>query len=154
FSKANNDAVRIAETEYVLFINNDVEVIDSNWLKILVHELKTSKDLGAVGPILLYSDYTIQSAGLDITNQGDTVKTPVHERKEYGHTRNVDGLTGACMLVRRSVHNAIGGFDERFFYGQEDIDYCLKMRELGYKLRLLAHCEVIHHESRTRRFNA
>lgn len=154
FSKANNDAAQQTQSEYLLFINNDVEIIDPNWLKILMRELKAKPDIASVGPILLYPDYTIQSAGIDIEIDGDSIKVPAKERKDYRHARDVDALTGGCMLVRRSAHNVIGGFDERFFYGQEDIDYCLKLREAGQRLRLISHCEVIHHESHTRRFTS
>lgn len=154
FSKANNDAVLKCTDEYLLFINNDIEIIDADWLAVLVSEMKSNQELGAVGPVLLYPDYKIQSAGIKIEVDDDTVKVPAKEQKVYRHASLVDGITGGCMLVRRSVHEAIGGFDERFFYGQEDIDYCLKIKELGYKIKLLTSCEAIHHESYTRKFTS
>lgn len=154
FSKANNDAAKEYPTDFYLFINNDIEIIERDWLSVLVREMKADSRTAAVGPVLLYPDYTIQSAGIKIEFDGDTVKVPATEQKVYRHSGFVDGITGGCMLVRSSVHEAIGGFDERFFYGQEDIDYCLKIRELGHRIKLLAASEVIHHESYTRTFTS
>ncbi|MFL9825891.1 glycosyltransferase [Rhodoplanes sp. SY1] len=153
FSRANNDAAKTCDSTFFLFINNDVEIIDKNWLLILVSSLENDSLIGAAGPILLYGDYTVQSAGIEVTAIGDTVQAPAKENKKYTHSYFADAITGACLLVRADLHRAVGGFDERFFYGQEDIDYCLKLRELGFKLKVIVDCEVIHHESKTRAFN-
>ena len=154
FSRANNEAVRRFPSDYILFINNDIEIIERDWLTSLVREMKSNPKIGAVGPVLLFPDYTIQSAGIKIEFLKDTIKVPAVEQRVYRHSGLVDGITGGCMLVRKSVHDAIGGFDERFFYGQEDIDYCLKIREAGYNIKLLVSSEAIHHESHTRAFSS
>lgn len=153
FSQANNEAVNSANEEYLLFINNDIEIIDPLWLDKLVSEARRHKDAAAFGPIMLYPDYEIQSAGIEITFDDKGLVVPSKEVRTYRHPRYVDGISGGCALVRRSAHERIGGFDERFFYGQEDIDYCIRLREAGYKIRLCSQIEVLHHESYTRKFS-
>lgn len=156
FSQANNEAFRSCDpsVDLFLFINNDIEVIDPQWLKKLVREIQGDKSLGAVAPIMLFPNYTIQSAGLNFQADGETIKAPSEEQRTYRHTKFVDGVSGGCMLVRRQAHEKIGGFDPRYFYGQEDVDYCLKLRESGSRIKLVAGAEVVHHESYTRKFTA
>ena len=154
FSKANNDAVKSSGSEFVLFLNNDTVVADKHWLHRLINEMVNDISIGAVGPILLYDDFSVQSAGIDMHIKNGTVEVPAREWKKYRHSRFVDAISGACLLTRKKLHEKIGGFDERFFYGQEDIDYCLKIRELGFKVRLISSCEVMHLESSTRKFTS
>lgn len=153
FSAANNLAACNDQAKYICFVNNDIEVIDGLWLDRLISVMEADPDVGATGPILLYPDYEVQSAGIDIHHQKNKIKIPATEIKHFRQSRTVDALTGACVLVRRDVHELIGGFDERFWYGQEDIDYCLRLKEAGFDLRLVSEAEVIHHESKTRSFN-
>lgn len=154
FSAANNKAVKESRSKYILLINNDVEVIDENWLNILVDELSSDKKVAAVGPILLYPNYTIQSASINININNDKMLELATENKKYRHSGYVESITGGCLLIERAFYNKIGGLDERFFYGQEDIDFCLKILRERMKIKLVANCELIHHESYTRTFNS
>ena len=153
FSKANNLAFKNSNSEFVLFLNNDIEIIDSNWLHGLISIMNKDVKIGAIGPMLLYPNYSIQSAGINIEIENNTIKVPATEYKNYRHSQIVDAITGACLLSKREILNKVNCFDEIFIFGQEDIDLCLKIKELNYNIYFTSEYEVIHHESYTRKFN-
>ncbi len=152
FSRGNNTGVRASDAEFVVLINNDVEIIDDNWLNILVSEIKSEPKIGAVGPIMLYPNYTVQSASVKINTEGDSLHSST-EQKTYRHSGFVDAVSAACMLIPREFYWSLDGLDEQFVYGQEDIDLCIKIRQAGKAIKFVAHCEVLHNESHTRTFN-
>jgi len=154
FAAACNQGARAANSERVLFLNNDTEV-DPGWLEPLLTTL-AHPEVAAVGAKLLYPDRTIQHAGVVITNDPTNPKgflashwlagVPsdhplVNERREF------QAVTAACMLVERRCFFEAGEFDTSFWNGFEDIDLCLKLREVGLKVMYEPNSVVIHHES-------
>ncbi|OGW37110.1 MAG: hypothetical protein A2Y97_02380 [Nitrospirae bacterium RBG_13_39_12] len=156
FSKINNYAVSKINSEYVLFLNNDTEVITEEWLELMLG-FAQRKETGAVGAKLLYPDGTIQTAGLILDEKGNVW------RSNHRYPRNILGYAGrilsiqdvsavaaACMMVRTDVFYQVGGFDPQFVIAHGDIDFCLKLREENYLIVYEPHVELYHHESLTR----
>jgi O-antigen biosynthesis protein len=151
FAKACNQGAKIAKGEYLLFLNNDTVVTDK-WLDVLVGELDENKNIGIVGPKLLYPDGTVQHAGVVF----DKEKWPHHiYKRESGDAlyvnkkRQFQCLTAACFLVRREIFEKVGGFDEAYLNGLEDLDFCLKVCALGLGILYCPESVVYHHESVT-----
>ncbi|RME20719.1 MAG: glycosyltransferase family 2 protein, partial [Deltaproteobacteria bacterium] len=133
------------------FLNNDTEVRQKEWLEKLVEQLLLRPGCAAVGPRLVYPDGRVQSAGIEMEfTDGGRSFYQAREIREPLASRYVEGLTAACMLVRKDVFDLVGGFDERFWYGQEDVDFCLRLRARGFHLYHCSEVEVIHHEMATR----
>jgi len=153
YSKANNRAIMNCTSDYVLLINNDIEVIQPKWLDMLCYYLDNDQMTAAAGPILLYPDYTIQSASILLECELGQLRG-AKENRSYFHTHEVNACTAACLLVRTSLYKQLDGLDEKFIYGQEDIDFCLRIREKSYKIMLVSESEVLHHESATRRYSS
>jgi GT2 family glycosyltransferase len=151
FAKACNQGAKAAKGEYLLFLNNDT-VVTGKWLDVLVQELGTNKNIGIVGPKLLYPDGTIQQAGIVF----DDKKWPHHiYKKEDGDALYVNKkrpfqcLTAACFLVRKNIFEKVGGFDEAYINGMEDLDFCFKVLGLGLEIMYCPESVVYHHESIT-----
>lgn len=157
FAAINNAAVAQARGEIVVLLNNDVEVIDPAWLRELVgHALRP--DVGAVGPKLLYPDGTLQHAGI-LFGPGiaATHVLRLAGRTEPGHdgqiavARSMLAVTGACLAIRRGVFNEVGGLNETHFaVAFNDLDLCLRLGELGYRVVFTPFAELFHLESQTR----
>lgn len=137
FAAACNSGERVARGEYVIFLNNDTEA-QSDWLKALVRVADESRDVAIVGSRLLYADDTVQHAGLAISRR---FLLPCHlwkgvhrDEPRVARRRELRAVTGACMLVRRSVFAALGGFDEGYRNGFEDADLCLRAIESGHRV--------------------
>ncbi len=151
FAKACNQGAKVAKGEYLLFLNNDT-VVTEKWLDVLVRELDTNKNIGIVGPKLLYPDGTIQEAGIVFDNK----KWPHHIYKKEGgdalyvnKKRQFQCLTAACFLVRKNIFEKVGGFDEDYVNGLEDLDFCFKVSGLGLEIMYCPESVVYHHESIT-----
>jgi len=156
FSKLNNFAVSKANGSSVLFLNNDIEVTHEDWLCEMVSHIQRS-EVGAVGAKLLYSDNTIQHAGL-VVNQ----ECALHINKglmdlEIGyfhranHTQNISACTAACLLVDKSLFLQVGGFDsDHFAIAYNDVDLCLKIRQAGYLITYTPFAKLYHYESQSR----
>lgn len=158
FSALVNYGVEESEGDVVVLLNNDTEVTDGNWLDVL-GGLACREDVGAVGPTLYYPDGTYQHAGLALTGVGVT-QLFQHAAKDawYAHymnfqdmTRNVIAVTGACMAVRKSVYEQVGGFDEGLAVAFNDVDFCLRLIEAGYVNVYTADTSLIHVESLSRK---
>jgi GT2 family glycosyltransferase len=156
FSAINNFAVRATDGPHLLFLNNDTEVIAPEWLSAML-EYSQRNDVGGVGARLYYPDETIQHAGLIIGIGG--VAGHAHrlfERTNDGYmgrikvVQNLSAVTGACLMVRRSVFDEVGGFDERLSHAFNDVDLCLKIREKGHLIVYTPYAELYHHESASR----
>jgi O-antigen biosynthesis protein len=156
FSRANNVGVEHARYDFVLFLNNDTEVEEPDWLRHLSMYFEDG-EVGAVGPILLYPDRTVQHAGVVLGPRG----TADHVMRFFpegidGHggslacSREVSGVTAACLMMRKDVFAKLGGFSEDFTTHYQDVDLCLKIREAGYRIICAASPRLIHHESTTR----
>ena len=140
FSKINNFAVSKSSGEYLLFLNDDVEVLGSNWLNEMMG-ICQQKDVGAVGPKLLTRINKIQHAGMVFLKNGFFFHP--FDSESHNSTiqfnfinliRECSSVTGACLLTKRKIFDAVFGFDEQFdvFYG--DSDLCFKIREHGLKI--------------------
>jgi GT2 family glycosyltransferase len=160
WSLINNDAVRHADGDLLLFLNNDIEGRSKGWLSSLVEHAQRP-EVGAVGGRLLYPDGTIQHAGLIIGMGGVAGHAFRYCPTEYpGYfgisrvVRNYSAVTGACMMVRRSVFAELGGFDEDLGVAYNDVDFCLRLRDAGYLVVYTPYAELVHFESVTRGLGA
>ncbi len=152
FAKACNQGAQAAKGEYLVFLNNDT-IPQAGWLSALVDEVKTHSDVAVVGSKLLYEDKTVQHAGVAFSREflmpyhmyaGVPADAPFVSRR-----RELQCVTAACMLIRRQVFAQVGGFDEGYKNGFEDVDLCLKIGEKNWKIVYQPHSTVIHLESRT-----
>jgi O-antigen biosynthesis protein len=153
----NNDAVRKVASELICLLNNDIEVIDADWLEEMV-SLAIQPDVGAVGAKLLYRNGTIQHGGLLLGFFGDgdhAYRGVPQDAAGYDRQllvrREISAVTGACLVVRRAVYEEVGGLDAAHFpVGFNDVDFCLKLRALGLRNLWTPHARLLHHESATR----
>ena len=158
YSAINNLAVEQTDNPWLLFLNNDTEVIDGDWLMTMAEHIQRP-EVGAVGPRLLYPDDTVQHAGIVVgvggiaehAFRGFPAEAPGVCR-QLQVTRNYSAVTGACLLTRRDVFNKVHGFDEeRLPVTFNDVDLCLKIRRAGYLVVYTPFARLYHHESGTRR---
>ncbi|MBW4466161.1 MAG: glycosyltransferase family 2 protein [Pegethrix bostrychoides GSE-TBD4-15B] len=156
FSLINNYAVGKAQGDYLLFLNNDTEVITPDWLESLLEQAQRPS-IGAVGPLLVYPDNSVQHAGVVMGIQGVANHGHRHAASElpgyFGQLatpNNYLAVTGACLLCRREVFLEVGGFDESLSVAYNDVDLCLKMIEKGYRNVFIPHAKLCHYESKSR----
>ena len=156
FSRACNQGAAKATGDLLLFLNNDTEIIDPDWLTNLAGVLQIP-GVGVVGPKLLYPDGSVQHAGIVIGLEGHAshvfmgVKSDIYT--PYGYVdwmRNVSAVTGACMMVRRDVFEKVGGFDESLTLAFGDVDLCLRIIDAGYRIVYTPDVQLIHYEGRSR----
>ncbi|WP_235949770.1 glycosyltransferase family 2 protein [Paenibacillus apii] len=161
FSELNNKAVSVAKGELFLFLNNDIEVIEENWLNDMIGAA-LREEIGAVGAYLIYPDNTVQHSGLTLglgvqRAAGDGHHhRPINDPGYFGaliSVKNVSAVTAACLMVKRSVFEEIGGFDEELSVAYNDVDLCLSIRKAGYLNIWLPYVQLIHHESKTRGYD-
>lgn len=158
YSKINNYGVSFAKGEFVLLLNNDTEVITEGWIEeMLMYGQR--EDVGAVGAKLYYEDKTIQHAGIVIglgahRTAGHThYKVPEANVGYMGklcYAQNVTAVTGACMLVRKSLYEKLGGLDEEYAVALNDVDFCLRIRKLGLLNIFTPFAQLYHYESKSR----
>ena len=154
FSTINNTAARQCESPLVVFLNDDTSVIEPTWLEAMA-ELAMRPEVGAVGAKLLYPNGVIQHAGVVLglfDNCGHAFKKLDGRVRRYFDfpdvIRNVSAVTAACLMTRASVFWQAGGFDEaQFAVAFNDVDLCLKMGALGYRVLYTPHAVLYHHES-------
>ena len=161
YSRINNFAVSQAEGEYVLLLNDDTEVTDGGWLEEMLGQAQ-SPGVGAVGAKLLYPNGTVQHAGV-LVGVGDPwgpgIAVHAHQFFPDGPgyaggiqtTANFSAVTAACMLLRKTVFEEVGGLDEENLkVAFNDVDLCLRIRERGYRIVYTPHASLYHHESMSR----
>jgi GT2 family glycosyltransferase len=153
FSWLNNLAVAQCDGFYVLFLNNDTEPCDPGWLRALVEQAQRP-EVGAVGAKLLYGDGRIQHAGIGLGIGGLAGHPYRFARRALESVRDVSAVTAACLLMRREIFDAVGGFDERLPVNSNDVDLCLRVRERGHLVVYTPHAVLHHYESQTRGFRA
>ena len=158
FSSLNNFAVRRIRSDYLLFLNNDTEVVTPEWLEELLGPGQRS-DVGAVGCLLCYGNDTVQHGGVIVGIGGVAGHAHKHffcsENGYFGRLKvvqNLSAVTAACMLVRKSLFDQVGGFTEELSHAFNDVDLCLKMREKGYLIVYTPFARLYHHESISRGF--
>lgn len=158
YSAVNNLGVSQAEGEYILLLNNDTEVITVNWMEELLMYAQR-EDVGAVGAKLYYADKTIQHAGVVIGLGAHRTAGHTHykqSRQNLGYmgrlcyAQNVSAVTGACLMVKKSLYDAAGGLDTGFAVSLNDVDFCLKLRKLGCLNVWTPFAELYHYESISR----
>jgi GT2 family glycosyltransferase len=157
FGRLNNFAVSQVKSDFVALLNNDLTVINPDWLEEMVGQALQPK-VGAVGARLIYPDDRIQHAGVILGGGG--VAAHAHKglpRLNHGYfsrailVQDLSAVTAACMLVRREAYLAVGGFDEEHLkVAFNDVDFCLRLRERGYRIVYTPYAEFYHHESASR----
>jgi GT2 family glycosyltransferase len=156
YSSINNYGASVSDGSYLLFLNNDTLVVSEDWIERML-EHASRPDVGATGAKLYYGDGSIQHSGVVIGMTG--IAGHAHRyypKNSSGYmerlriVQNVSAVTGACMLVRRSVYNEVNGFDETYQVAYGDIDMCLKIRACGYLIVWTPYAELYHYESRSR----
>lgn len=156
YSAINNFGAKYATGELLLLLNNDVEVINEEWLTKMV-SLAQREDVGCVGAKLYYPDGTIQHGGIIVGLGGAAAHAHRgFNHKEYGYflrlgiTHNLSAVTGACLMVKKSVFDEIGGLDESFEVAYNDVDFCLRVLETGRVNVWTPYAELYHYESKSR----
>ncbi len=156
FSRANNLAANHATGEYLVFLNNDTEIIAARWLEQLLFYAEQS-DVGAVGALLLHHNGAVQHAGVVLGVRG----TADHAMRGFSAkadgyvgslscAREVSAVTAACMMVRKSLFQEVGKFNEHFFTIYQDLDLCLRLRQRGLRIIWTPQASLLHHESISR----
>jgi O-antigen biosynthesis protein len=156
FSLINNLGVRETRGDFLLFLNNDTEVIRPDWMTAMLEHAQRPQ-VGAVGAKLLFEDGRIQHAGVVIGIGGlaghsfrlKPHEPPSHMRLEET-IRDCSAVTAACMMMRRSVFDELGGFCEELAMEFNDVDLCLRLRQLGYLVLYAPRALLYHHESASR----
>jgi O-antigen biosynthesis protein len=157
FAALNNAAARASRAEVLVFLNNDTAIVDPNWVTTMLEEAMRER-VGAVAPLLLYPDDTVQHAGAALGLHGyaghpfaglsASAQTPFGVAA--GGTRNWLAVTAACMMVQAEKFWHVGGFDESFIVAGNDVDLCLRLTRAGLRSLCVPHATVIHDESRSR----
>jgi glycosyltransferase involved in cell wall biosynthesis/ADP-heptose:LPS heptosyltransferase/predicted TPR repeat methyltransferase len=156
YSAMNNMAARDARGDYLLLLNNDTQVVQPVWLERLMAHAQRP-EVGVVGPRLVFADGRLQHAGVVLGMDGVAehpyIGDSLHDPGYRGRAqvdRNCSAVTGACLLIRKSVYEQVGGLDEEHLaVSYNDVDLCLKVREAGYKIVWTPFATLVHHGSRT-----
>lgn len=156
FSAINNRGAAAASGDVLVLLNNDIEAIDPGWLREMVsHAIRPG--VGAVGAMLYYPNDTIQHAGVVLGIGGVAGHAYVGlprgnpgDKHRAALTQAVSAVTGACLVVRASVFHEVGGLDETLAVAFNDIDFCIRVREAGYRNIWTPFAELYHHESASR----
>ena len=156
YSAINNYGAGFAKGEYLLLLNNDIEIITKDWIEEMLSHCQRA-DVAAVGCKLLYPDGTIQHAGVGIGLGGIANSMFVGmDSKYHGYMHranlqmNYSAVTAACMMVKRRIFDEVGGLEEELTVAYNDIDLCLKMGEAGYRIVYTPYAVAYHHESKSR----
>ncbi len=156
FSAINNFGVEQISSDYVVFLNDDTEVITPSWLEAMLEHAQKDQ-IGAVGAKLLYRDNTIQHGGILIGQPQIAVhahrgfpKDSEGYQKRLVSVQNFSAVTAACMMIRRKLFLEVGGFDENLPLAYNDVDLCLKLLALGKRIVWTPYAELYHDESQTR----
>lgn len=157
YAAMNNYAARQTTAPWLLFLNNDTEVIEAGWLRAMAEHVQRP-EVGAAGARLLYPGDTIQHAGILLGGAGNAshafCHAPAHTLECGGRAQMIceySAVTAACMLTRREVFQEMGGFDEmRLPVSYNDVDYCLRLRSAGFLIVSTPFAVLRHHESASR----
>jgi len=157
YSQANNLGAAYANGNYLVFLNNDTEVLAGDWLQQLLYYAE-QPDVGAVGALLLFSDRTVQHAGVVMGTRG----TADHIMRGFPYgvdgyagslvcAREVSAVTAACMMLRKQDFEQINCFNDHFFTHYQDVDLCMQLIKTGKRIIFTPRAVLFHHESATRR---
>ena len=158
YAVVNNFAASQACGEYLILLNNDTQVITPDWIEELLMYAQRP-DVACVGAKLYYEDYTIQHAGIVIGLGAHRTAGHTHyriNRENLGYmgklcyAQDVSAVTGACLMVKKELYDRVGGLDEQFAVALNDVDFCLRLRALGYLNVFTPFAELFHYESVSR----
>lgn len=153
FSSNNNELASEGTGDYILFLNDDIEILHDDWL-LNMSTMLNDQSIGVVGALLFYPNKLIQHCGVFFSDKTNNLPFHMHYRKKPSEVkkyisvpRYYQAVTGACMLVRRNDFEAVGGFNEEFYYCYEDIGLCLDIKDrLNKKSIYTPKAALIHHE--------
>ncbi|MFH1456540.1 MAG: glycosyltransferase family 2 protein, partial [Patescibacteria group bacterium] len=165
FAKANNQAIKQAIGDYILLLNPDTELIDDSILK-LINFLENNKKAGLVGPKLLNADKTLQRSCRQFPKLLDQIFIQLkfynffpnkikavqkYFMLDFNHEniKEVDQIMGAAMLIKKEVFNKIGLLDEKFWAVFEEVDFCKRTKDAGYKIYFNPVCQIIHQKEQS-----
>lgn len=165
---ARNQGIRETRGKYILILDADIELVD-NSIKHLFDFMENNPDAGIVGCKLVDKDFNLQSSckrfptilaflfrrleWFEVVKNSKTLKYHTMQDWDHNETREVDYLIGACQFFRREVVDKIGMYDDKIFYGPEDIDFCLRIWKAGWKVYYYPFTQIIHHEQRITKKN-
>ena len=156
WSRFNNIGANEASGEYLLFLNDDIEIIQPDWLDAMLEHIDRP-EVAVVGAQLLYPDNKVQHAGMFLAAPGIARHAfrfaPSDDPGYFGLAltqRNVVAVTGACMLMRRGIHNALGGFEEAHQIINNDLDFCLRAHQAGKLVVFTPYASLMHYEAASR----
>ncbi|MGV2884440.1 glycosyltransferase family 2 protein [Paenibacillus taichungensis] len=156
YSKLNNLAVQEAKGEYLVLLNNDIEIISPNWINDMLG-FAQRKNTGAVGAKLLYPDNTIQHSGVIMGLggiAGHAFRTlPISDAGYFGAllvNRNCAVVTAACLMIEKAKYLEVEGMEEQLSVAFNDVDFCLKLLKKGYQNVCVNSVQLYHYESKTR----
>lgn len=156
YAAINNYAAKFCKGEYLILLNNDIEILTENWIEEMLGYCQRP-EVGIVGAKLYYPDDTVQHAGVVIGMGGIAghVFTGM-PKSNYGYQarsispQDLSAVTAACMMVKRSVFDEVEGLDERYKVAFNDVDFCMKVRAAGYLVVYTPYAEMYHYESKSR----
>ena len=158
YSKLINFAVRLTDTDYIVQLNNDTKIISPDWLETMIGYYQQNNEIGAIGGRLYYSDKSIQHAGIAVGIGGYAanllVNLPYGKHAYYGYeaiTRDVLAVTGAMLFTSKIMYDEVGYMDDKNLQiALNDVDFCLKIYEKGYRILYNPYIEIWHYESKSR----
>ena len=152
FAIANNQGAKLAKGNFLLFLNNDT-IVTKGWLSAMINVFSEEKAVGIVGAKLLFpGSGLLQHCGLIKLSNGMPDHLYFKKRADYppaNERKAVWGVTGACFLIPKTLFDELGGFDEQYINGFEDVDLCLRVREKGLNIYYEPKAVIYHYESRT-----
>ena len=156
YSEIVNYGVSKATGKYIILLNNDIEIINSNWIEEMLMYAKRD-DVGIVGANLLFSDRSIQNAGVIIGIRGlaghlyrEVQEEDVPKYPNIDLIQDMSAVTAACFMVKKELYDDVWGFDTSFAVNFNDVDFCLKVREKGYLVVYNPYVKAYHYESKSR----
>ena len=156
YSEIVNYGVSKATGKYIILLNNDIEIINSNWIEEMLMYAKRD-DVGIVGAKLLFSDRSIQHAGVIIGIRGlaghlyrEVQEEDVPKYPNIDLIQDMSAVTAACFMVKKELYDDVWGFDTSFAVNFNDVDFCLKVREKGYLVVYNPYVKAYHYESKSR----
>ncbi len=161
YSAINNFGVNYAKGEYLILLNNDIEIRTPDWIQELLMYAQR-EDVGAVGAKLYYNDMSIQHAGVIIGLGEHGIAGHSHAGEPGGsvgymgrlfYAQNVSAVTAACLMVSKEKYEEAGGFEEELSVAYNDVDFCLKLRSFGYLNVFTPYAEAMHYESKSRGYD-
>lgn len=156
YSKLNNYGASKANGEYFVFLNNDTKIITNNWLETIISNCQR-EEIGAIGAKLVYKNKRIQHAGVVLNLTGTAGHVNWNEKENnpgyFGRImiqQNVSAVTGALLGVSKKTFDQVNGFDETFPIAYNDVDFCLKIQDIGKLITYNPYIEAYHYESQSR----